>query len=426
MRSGPIAAAVTCAALAGCGGSGSTPTTAPRATSVPSADVQTLLTYAGGHAATADRRAAPIVFGYVNQSRRAPMFDPEATAAVALVNRQMGGIDGHPIRLRRCPSVATAEAARRCGELLAADPAVRIVLEFDLAAGIAAFHAAVDAQRLPIAGAVPVGLADVLDRRAFYSSGGTFATAPAYVKYAIDHLHADDVALVNIPDDANSTATARLLKQTFENAGLTVEQSSFSVGRSAIAGPLATSGAPRPDAIVAVVQTARQCEGLARALKALDTDGTPVIAPYSCVDAALKTSLGDYPKWTYASSFASPLAPAGDPATAAAVAASDAFRKLLPAAAADDPNAVLGLQTVLAGARLVNDGGGASATRASITAAGRRFAGPFLLGPPRVSFGSIPSLPAVPGLGVRFSTYDGDSKWSDPTGGAWVVGDLGR
>src|SRR4029077_17448626 len=99
--------------------------------------------------------------------------------------------------------------------------------------------------------------------------------------------------------------------------------------------------------------------------------------------------------------------------------ASDAFRKLLPAAAADDPNAVLGLQTVLAGARLVNDGGGAAATRASIAAAGRRFAGPFLLGPPRVSFGSIPSLPAVPGLGVRFSTYDGDGKWSDPTRGAW-------
>jgi hypothetical protein len=43
-----------------------------------------------------------------------------------------------------------------------------------------------------------------------------------------------------------------------------------------------------------------------------------------------------------------------------------------------------------------------------------------------VRFGSVPSLPAVPGLGVRFSTYGGDGKWSDPTRGAWVVGELGR
>src|SRR5262249_19883047 len=82
-----------------------------RSASIPPADARTLLTYTGGRAGAADRRATPVVLGYVNDARRGPIFDREATAAVALVNRQLSGIDGHPIRLHPCTYFGASDAA---------------------------------------------------------------------------------------------------------------------------------------------------------------------------------------------------------------------------------------------------------------------------------------------------------------------------
>ena len=75
------------------------------------------LAYTGGTAGKADPSKSPVVIGYVNEQGGVPAF-PEATqgldAAVKYVNGELGGIQGHPIKIESCFVIAN-EDGQKCG-----------------------------------------------------------------------------------------------------------------------------------------------------------------------------------------------------------------------------------------------------------------------------------------------------------------------
>jgi branched-chain amino acid transport system substrate-binding protein len=73
--------------------------------------------YTGGKGGAADPAKKPITIGFVTQLGGAPSF-PENKAAIdataKLVNEQLGGIDGHAVKLDTC-SIQTEEDGQKCG-----------------------------------------------------------------------------------------------------------------------------------------------------------------------------------------------------------------------------------------------------------------------------------------------------------------------
>jgi branched-chain amino acid transport system substrate-binding protein len=121
------------------------------------------LTYTGGTAGPADETLEPIVIGYVNQEGGVPAF-PEATAgtkaAVEYVNKELGGIGGHPLQLKSC-AVQAEEDGQKCGTEMVNDPKVQAVLTGVLTAGSDSLYKVV-APKLPVIVGNPVSNPDFL------------------------------------------------------------------------------------------------------------------------------------------------------------------------------------------------------------------------------------------------------------------------
>ena len=117
-------------------------------TTAPTGSNEWALAYTGGTAGPANPSLEPIVVGYVNQEGGVPAF-PEATAgtkaAVDYVNKELGGIGGHPLELKSC-AVQAEEDGQRCGTEMVNDPQVRAVLTGVLTAGSDSLYKVVGAE----------------------------------------------------------------------------------------------------------------------------------------------------------------------------------------------------------------------------------------------------------------------------------------
>lgn len=107
---GAVAVAVAVATGCGSGGSGHSGSAAqagPAPVSVPSAaanPVTDYLRYTGGTAGKANPALAPVTIGLVNMqggppSESFPQSTAAAQAAVKMINAELGGVHGHPVRL---------------------------------------------------------------------------------------------------------------------------------------------------------------------------------------------------------------------------------------------------------------------------------------------------------------------------------------
>lgn len=165
--------------LAACGSSGSsksTTTTNAAATTpaTPTVSNDYALKYTGGTAGKADPSKSPITIGYINQEGGVPSF-PEATqgasAAVAYVNAELGGVGGHPIALEKC-LVQTEEDGQKCATQMANDSKVSFVILGTLAVGNKAIYSVLTGKK-PIISGSPSTVDDLTAQDAYaYTPGG--------------------------------------------------------------------------------------------------------------------------------------------------------------------------------------------------------------------------------------------------------------
>ncbi|HEY7619129.1 MAG TPA: hypothetical protein VH834_05115, partial [Solirubrobacteraceae bacterium] len=134
-----FAAAIACLALAPCGSSDNSSTATGGAATTAGASTGAATTpqsgsssggagaksvtdyqaYVGGKAGKADSSKSPVVIGWVNQQGGQQEIGGAATdgadLAVKLVNDQLGGIDGHPVVLKKCFIKNAEEEGTTCG-----------------------------------------------------------------------------------------------------------------------------------------------------------------------------------------------------------------------------------------------------------------------------------------------------------------------
>ncbi|MWA05420.1 ABC transporter substrate-binding protein [Actinomadura sp. LD22] len=407
------------AALAGCGDDGDA--SAPEGSATPTGPVSqttvdTLARYTGGEpgAATKD----PITIGFINSQGGAnafPQYTVAVEGAVKLVNERLGGIDGHPIKLKTCFIPDKEEQGQVCAQQFLGDKSVVAVMQAATDTGAQSFHATL-AGKLPVLGVQPTP-AGATAPNTYYISGGQFGAA-GFVTYAKDYRKAKSVAMLSAAGLPVAVQAAAAMKKGFEAAGIKVTQATYNPATTDFVPSIVASGAQKADLFLPLVVVQPQCIALAKALKQTKLRAETVTFN-DCLGGSVKKALGDFPEWTYLSTTVNEKAPATGEAKADVDAYNDWFRQV--ASRMDEsPAGVSGFQMVLVLSRILTKAGADDLTAATVGKALKEFTGPVFMGEPKIAFGQNPALPAIGSFGSRFYAYKGHGTWTDTAGGQWV------
>jgi branched-chain amino acid transport system substrate-binding protein len=157
---------------AGCGSSGSTSSSTPSSTSSSNSNsaansaqgsggagaksVTNYLAYTGGKAGKADSSLPPVYIGWLNQQGGSQAIGPLATngaqMAVNCINAELGGVDGHPLKLSTCFITSAEEEGTTCGQQFAANHKIDVIAEGGIAIGIQPFYSSIGTKTPVIAG----------------------------------------------------------------------------------------------------------------------------------------------------------------------------------------------------------------------------------------------------------------------------------
>jgi branched-chain amino acid transport system substrate-binding protein len=240
------------------------------------------LQYTGGTAGKADPAKAAVVIGYVNQQGAVPEF-PEATdginAAVQYVNNELGGIQGHAVKLDTCFIQSEADG-QKCGTQFENNDAIKLVITGSLTVGNQSLYNVLAGHK-PVLISNPLGIPDFI-------TGGTTALtpgAPGVVKgmavFVAKHLqNVKKVAVVHGDSAAEVIGTSTLFKPLLAKLGIdanniTPVQVSDTAQSPEIQSAIQAAGADKADVIVPLV-TAQLCNAMYDAIQALGIKATVV------------------------------------------------------------------------------------------------------------------------------------------------------
>lgn len=429
------AAAATCAALAltatACGGSngdGSSKSSTSSGssaskTSGSSADLDAAAkrfsAYVGGTPGKADASKSPLTFGFINDEGGVPSF-PEgsvaAKAAVSFLNEQLGGIDGHPVKLVTCLVATGEEQGQACAQKFLNDSSVVGALEVTMPVGAQAFHQTM-AGKKPVIMTSPNTPASANGQNSYGISSGVFGTSPGFIQYASRFLHAKTASVLFPGDDPTGQLAAKQISGGLKQAGIKVTQAGYKSSATDLLAPVTAAGSTRTDVTIALLPTPPSCIAGAKAFQQAAVT-KPILSLGLCIGEPEKKALGDFAKWTYVFGNVNP-ADASDPDVAAYLAAMKDY--------APDANtggfAIHSFVGVLAMAKLAAQAGPDGLTADKLAAAAKAYRGPVpALSTALHPVGYIPQLSAMMTLGTRLYSYQGNGAFKDATGGDWLGG----
>ncbi|MGA2756652.1 MAG: ABC transporter substrate-binding protein [Solirubrobacteraceae bacterium] len=383
---------------------------------VPSSALTAALAYTGGKPQAANPKLSPVSVGWVSDETALtghPGNTAGVKAAVALINDNLGGIDGgHPLKLVYCPITSTASQGASCAQTMLNNSQVSVVAEGELLTGETPFISTM-AGKKPVIGVFTNGTGT--DPNAYYVDGAIQAQL-ASVSYLATIKKAKSVAVLG-PDLPGVSTALGMFAGLFKALGVNATVILYPNAGTDLTASIEASGAAGANAIFAVGSDSSECIALAQAFSSLHIR-TPVVSLPECLEPAVKTALGDYPKWTYVFTSRNPSAPyAKGSQMAAYTAAMSAY---------SDPSlensgySPLTFGTILTIAKWMNALGKPSAiTSAAIAAKAAAFTGPMYLGDSKLVFGTKP-FASIGSIRALFYTYLGKNRFFEATNGQWL------
>jgi branched-chain amino acid transport system substrate-binding protein len=381
---------------------------------VPAAAVSSALSYIAGKAGPANPKKAPISIGWVSDETAItghPGNTAGVKAAIALINNNLGGIDGHPVKLVPCYITTSDSQGAQCAQEMLNNSSVKVVAEGELLTGEASFIGTMNGAK-PVIGVFTQPGTVTPD--AYYLDGG-IPSQLAAVTYIAKNLKAKNVAILgpNLPGVSSALA---LFQTLFTKLGVTSTTVEYPSSSTDVGAPIAAANAQSADAIFLATSTTGECIAVAKAFSQLGIT-KPVVSLSDCTEQAVKSGLGDYPKWYYVFTSPNPLAthsPSSQTATFDAAMAAYSNPKLV-----NSGFAPLTFGTILTIAKWINEIGPSSYTSTSLASEAAAFTGPMFLGDPTIKFGVAP-FAAIGSLRSLFYQYKGHGKFVETTGGKWV------
>ena len=429
-------AAIAAAALAaaGCSSSSSSSSSSAPASSAPAASssptsttgglgtesVTNYLSYVGGKAGPANNSLPPVYVGYVNQQGGPTAVGLLATAgaqmAVNYANAELGGVDGHPIKLVTCFIASAEEEGTVCAQKFLANKNVDVINMGGVAIGVQSFYSTLGGAK-PVIDGVAATPIDAVQKNTVILFGDVTHILPPFGTYARDVLHAKTAALVYPSDNAGIATGAAQVKAGLVAAGVNVKAVGYPESQTDLTSVLTAAGAQTADLVIPYTDAAG-CVNLAKSLKTLGiTDTKKILSAPLCLNGQVIQGLGDFPHWTYA--IASSLY--GDPTDPGMPAYEAVAKKYSTPANAPDPWNIVNFGQMLTTIKILNEVGYANLSPAAIQAKAKAFTGPQALGAPALACGKYPSAPGVCNDRIQFFTYtggvtSGKPQWSKAAG----------
>ena len=371
--------------------------------------------YVGAKPGKANPRLKPVVIGLVNLQGGAvqigPLWTPAVETAVKYANNELSGIGGHPIVLKKCFIKNAPEEGTKCGQAMANDKRVSVVLLGGVVIGNQEFYSALG--KKPVVGGVIVSPIDEQYKQGYGLFGSGTSVLSPYGTFARDVLKAKTAAVVypTIPGIAeNGVAIVAAMRK----AGLTVKGVSYDPNTTDLTGPITAAGGQSVDVFV-LQDVASGCVNMAKALAQLKLTQKVLTNPL-CLDPRVAQGLGgDYPQWTWAiaSSLAFDLTDKGVPPFL------KVFKKYKQSKITPDPWVPVGFGQTLSLIKWLNTIGYSKITPAAIIKQAKRFRGPVPLGAPTVKCGVYPAIPAACNNQTQFFEYFGQGKFKRVSG--WLT-----
>jgi branched-chain amino acid transport system substrate-binding protein len=399
---------------AGAGGAAARP--AKTKTPVPAVALTAALKYVGGKAGKANPNLSPVSIGWVSDETALtghPGNTDGADAAVALINNNLGGVDGgHPVKLVSCPITSTDAQGASCAQVMLNRSDVKVVAEGELLTGESSFIGTM-AGKKPVIGVFTHGTG--ADPNAFYLDGAIQAQL-ASVSYLVNNVHVKTVSVLG-PDLPGVSSALGKFQALFAAHGVQATVVLYPNAASDVTAPIAASGAANADGIFLVSSTSDECIAIAKAFTQLGID-KPVVSLPECLEPAVKTGLGDYPKWTYVFTSKNPSQPFKPNSQLAAFVA--AMTSYSNPEYVNNGYAPLTFGTILTIAKWMNELGKPKfVTSAAIAAKAAAFTGPMYLGDAKLVFGQAP-YPDIGSIRALFYTYKGNNAFNEVSGGQWI------
>jgi branched-chain amino acid transport system substrate-binding protein len=376
--------------------------------------VTNYLSYVGGKAGAANSSLAPVTIGYMNEQGDANPPGMLATSgaelAVNYINKELGGVDGHPLKLDTCFTTTEAQGGT-CADQFLANKSLPLVATGGVATGAQTFFNTI-AGKMTVIDGVAVTPFDAVSKNTVILFGDSTHVLGPMGTYATSVLHAKTASVI-YPETAGITPGALAIEAGLKAAGVTVTMAPYPVSDTNLTSVLAAAHASTADMIVPYAD-ATDCVNLAKALTQQGiTDAKKIVSAPLCLSSTVIQGLGDFPKWTY--SIASSLfGDTTDPGMPAYEAVSTQY-KVAPSTAAD-PWQIVNFGELLTIDKLLNQVGYGKITQASVLAAAQAFKGPQALGAPSLDCGQFSSAPAVCNDQAQFFEYNGKNSFTKVAG----------
>lgn len=372
--------------------------------------VTNYLSYVGGKAGPANSSLPPVTIGYINEQGDAnppgALASNGAQMAVNYINAELGGVDGHPLKLDTC-FTTTEEQGTTCADKFLANKSLPLVATGGVAVGAQSFFNTLNGQ-IPVIDGVAVTPFDAVAKDTVILFGDSTHVLGPMGTYASTVLHAKTASVI-YPQTPGIQPGALAIEAGLKAAGVQVTMAPYPVNDTNLTSVLAAAHASTADMIVPYAD-ATDCVNLAKALQQQGiTDAKKIVSAPLCLSGTVIKGLGDFPKWTYsiASSLYGDTTDPGMPAYLAVT------KKYTTPADAPDPWEIVNFGEILTVDKILNQVGYANITKSSVITAAKAFKGPQALGAPSLDCGQFSSAPAVCNDQAQFFEYNG-GKASPP------------
>ena len=365
--------------------------------------------YVGGKG-KAKANLSPVVIGFINGQGGPPNFNfPQPTrviaAAVKMVNTELGGVHGHPIQLDQCFIAQAEEEGVRCGQQMANNQAVKVILYGAVVVGNQSIYATLKGAK-PIIGGVTANPADPTAKNAYFLNGsqtsvlGPFAT---YTKRAFPNVKT--VAIV-YPNQPGADSAAFAMEAGMKKAGLKTTLIATPQNATDLLGP--ATQASSADMIVPALGFT-DCVPFARALDQIHFTKPVLSTPLCTFLPATAYAGGDLPQWVYG--IAQTNVHYG-PDREARLYLKEGLKNGATVADMVNVFAEIAWEEMLVTVKVMNSIPFNRISSATIAAGFKKFPGPVPLAAPDIACGKVsPGEPAACGNETQFYKYTGKGKW---------------
>jgi branched-chain amino acid transport system substrate-binding protein len=382
---------------------------------VPASALKAALAYTGGKAGPANNSLSPLYVGWVSDETAITGHAGNTdgvVAAINLIDKNLGGVDGHPLKLVSCPITSTDAQGATCAQLFLNRSNVQVVTEGELLTGESSFIGTMNGQK-PVISIFTHGKG--ADPNTFYLDGAIQGQL-ASVTYLANNVHAKNVSIIG-PDIPGVAPILAMFKGLFATLGVNSTVVTYPNAATDITAAIAASGASSADGLFVVGSTSDECIALAKAFSQLGLNSKPVVSLPECLEPAVKQALGDWPKWTFVYTSKNPAAPYAKGGQM------DAYKAAM-ASYSNPANEQAGFSPLTFGMILTIDKwmtelGPSNVNSATIAQKAAAFTGPMYLGDSKLIFGQAP-FPAIGSIRALFYTYKGNNAFNEVSGGQWI------